>query len=282
MGTIADKLNYLNETKEAIKTSIINKGVEVSDTDTFRSYAEKINSIEAGGGEDFDWSQIRKTSNMFNGNTTITEAPFFDTSTVTDMTAMFSGCTNLEKVPEYDTSNVTSMGNMFKNCKKLTSVPVFDTQKVTSLNSFLYNCAALKTFPALNTSSLTNIQYMFWVCTNLETIPLLDFGKVNSMTQAFNGISNLINCGGFKDLGKGFTQKSNNYSPYALILSYSKNLTHDSLMNIFNNLYDLNLTYDVANGGTLYTQQIELGSTNLAKLTADEIAIATNKGWTVR
>ena len=45
MGTVADKLEYLEGTKAAIKNSIINKGVSVSDSDTFRSYAEKINSI---------------------------------------------------------------------------------------------------------------------------------------------------------------------------------------------------------------------------------------------
>ena len=44
---------------------------------------------------------------------------------------------------------------------------------------------------------------------------------------------------------------------------------------------DKHTSYDVANGGTLYTQQLVLGSTNMAKLTAEEIAIATNKGWTV-
>ena len=43
--TIADKLNYLNQTKTAIKEAIINKGVSISDTDTFRSYADKINLI---------------------------------------------------------------------------------------------------------------------------------------------------------------------------------------------------------------------------------------------
>ena len=48
-------------------------------------------------------------------------------------------------------------------------------------------------------------------------------------------------------------------------------------MNVINNLYDLNLTYNVANGGTLYTQSLNLGSTNKAKLTAEEIAIATAK-----
>lgn len=49
MGTIADKLTYLNSTKAAIKAAIADKGVSVADTDTFRSYADKIASIETGG-----------------------------------------------------------------------------------------------------------------------------------------------------------------------------------------------------------------------------------------
>ena len=44
MGLI-QKLNYLLDTKEAIKEAIVNKKVEISDTDTFRSYADKINDI---------------------------------------------------------------------------------------------------------------------------------------------------------------------------------------------------------------------------------------------
>ena len=42
---IDKKFEYLNETKNLIKNSIINKGIHVSDDDTFRSYAEKIDSI---------------------------------------------------------------------------------------------------------------------------------------------------------------------------------------------------------------------------------------------
>ena len=48
MGTITDKLNKLAETKSAIKTAIVNKGVAVSDSDTFASYADKIASISGG------------------------------------------------------------------------------------------------------------------------------------------------------------------------------------------------------------------------------------------
>ena len=50
MGTIVEKIQYINGTKEAIKKAIKGKGVEVLDTDTFRSYAEKIESIGGGGG----------------------------------------------------------------------------------------------------------------------------------------------------------------------------------------------------------------------------------------
>lgn len=49
---IIENLEYLKETKEAIKEAIINKGVSVQDTDTFRSYAEKIDSIEPNNIED--------------------------------------------------------------------------------------------------------------------------------------------------------------------------------------------------------------------------------------
>ena len=51
MSTTADKLNYLISTKNAIKQAIIDKGVNVTDTDTFRSYATKIGEIQSGGGE---------------------------------------------------------------------------------------------------------------------------------------------------------------------------------------------------------------------------------------
>ena len=51
MSTTSDKLNYLLETKNAIKNALIEKEVEVNDTDTFRSYADKISSLELGGSD---------------------------------------------------------------------------------------------------------------------------------------------------------------------------------------------------------------------------------------
>ena len=45
----ADKLSYLSQTKTAIKDAIVEKGVAVSSSDTFRSYADKIRAISGGG-----------------------------------------------------------------------------------------------------------------------------------------------------------------------------------------------------------------------------------------
>lgn len=44
MATI-DKLNYLNETKGLIKTSLNNLGAGITNDTTFREYVDKINAI---------------------------------------------------------------------------------------------------------------------------------------------------------------------------------------------------------------------------------------------
>lgn len=50
MSTIAEKMTYLNETKDLIKEAIAAKGVTIDDGATFRSYAGLIGKIQAGSG----------------------------------------------------------------------------------------------------------------------------------------------------------------------------------------------------------------------------------------
>lgn len=50
MGTVSDKLTYLQGTKSAIKDAIVAKGVSVPTGTTFRDYALKISGITTGGG----------------------------------------------------------------------------------------------------------------------------------------------------------------------------------------------------------------------------------------
>ena len=64
MGSIADKLSYLNTTKQDIKTALQAQNSNVTDTDTFRSYADKIKELNINYGENWkpqsDWWDIKK------------------------------------------------------------------------------------------------------------------------------------------------------------------------------------------------------------------------------
>lgn len=51
MGTIYEKLNKLAETKQGIKTAIIAKGVEISDSAPFSSYVNSISEIKSGSAD---------------------------------------------------------------------------------------------------------------------------------------------------------------------------------------------------------------------------------------
>ena len=48
MGTTADKLRYMANAVDDIQDAIIEKGVEVKDTDALGTYGDKIRSIEGG------------------------------------------------------------------------------------------------------------------------------------------------------------------------------------------------------------------------------------------
>lgn len=62
------------------------------------------------------------------------------------------------------------------------------------------------------------------------------------------------------------------YNGNGLNLSYSTKYSHDTILGWFNALYDRT---------GLTTNTLTIGSTNLAKMTAEEIAIATAKNWTL-
>lgn len=191
-------------------------------------------------------------------------------SNVTSLQNTFSGLKEMINI-EGETKQIKSLNNTFANAY---FSPYFDTSGVTNFSYSFYGYYGTE-IAQYDTSNGTAFDYMLQYSSDIETIPLLDFQKALSLGGMLANCSKLENLGGFKDLGKAYlTTRSANYSNYTLGLSGSNNLTHDSLMNVINNLYD------IASKGC-NTQKLQLGSTNLAKLTEEEIAIAQNKGWTV-
>ena len=155
-----------------------------------------------------------------------------------------------------DTENVTKFIEMFSGCPNLTTVPLLDTSKATTMYRMFHNCPNLTTIPAFDTSNVTNMGEMFFGCTILTTIPAFDTSKVTWMGDMFSGCTNLTAIH-----MTGITAD--------LDISVSTKFTREALVEILNNL------------GTSY-RTLTMGSTNLAKLTEDDKAIATSKNWRLR
>lgn len=213
MGTIAEKLTYLEGTKSAIKDAIISKGVEVTDTDTFRSYAEKIESIEAGGScesqskeinitdngtrvvtpdEGYLLDQVTVTTNVITGKPVIPNGISFEGSTWTTFdtdpydwsqvysgTQMFYNCQNLQTLTGSGIQNVYFLDfyNTFYKCEDITTIPKLQGKPVT-MSGMFQDCNSLRSFDfsSLDLSDLVDITNMFYYCKG-EWIENIDFSS---------------------------------------------------------------------------------------------------------
>ena len=185
----------------------------------------------------------------------------------TDINNLFRYCRKITTIHNINIENATNATCLFYECNSITTIPLLATSKITDLSYFFYKCSSLVSVPELDTSSCTNFSSFVNGCTSLTSIPLLECGKVNSMNAFFgySSLNNLTDLGGFKNL-----KISVSYG----FFENAPNLTVESLMNVINNVYDL-----TANG--LSGQSLKFGQTNLNKLTPEQIAVATAKGWTL-
>ena len=181
-----------------------------------------------------------------------------------------------------DTSNVLTMRNMFYYSTNLITTTLFDTSKVTNMYSMFGSCINLKSIPQYDTSNATDMEGIFANCRSLLSIPLLDTSKATILNNAFNDCRvlslipefNVINCTSFKNTFyncialKSVLMKNIMAS---LDLSVSTKFERSNLVTVLNNL-----------GTPTATQTLTIGSKNLAKLTEEDIAIATQKNWTLK
>lgn len=179
----------------------------------------------------------------------------------TGLMSKFRNDKNLVFCPLVDTSKANNMTAMFSSCVNLIQVPLLDTGNVVHFDEMFYNCSSLTIVPQFDTTNLYSAQLMFGGCSKLVSLPLFDFTKAEQLRYMLSACSELT------DL-KGFTNLSVN-----LDLSSSRKLTADSIMNVINEAKDLS--------GTGGTATLTLGSTNISKLTEEQIAIASAKGWTL-
>lgn len=203
----------------------------------------------------------------FQGCTRLSYIPAFDSSQLVSGYMMFQNCSSLYELTVGDFSGMSgSLNNMFEGCTNLTKLPeylIFGNSPLMS--NFFKNCKSIKHITHL-TMDCPDVNNMFNGCSSLISIPELNFANVTNI-NAFFGYSNITT---LTDLG-GFTGLKIDWKGSGS-LKVLPNLTAESLVNVFNTIADVN---------DLGGKALEIGTTNLNKLTDEQKAIATSKGWTL-
>lgn len=194
-----------------------------------------------------------------------------DFSSATSFRGFFQGLQKLTEVIFPDSSNIASkvtLEHFASSCTNLTALDLSSFNflgGVSSLQNFAYSSSNLVAvnFGINQMAGATRMDSAFYSCSRMVSCDLsaVDTSLITNVNQCFYRCSNLENL----VVGENFLANS---SVTNFALSYSNKLKHDSLLGILQKL----ATRD--NAPTLV-----LGATNLGKLTEEEKAIATDKGW---
>ena len=235
--------------------------------------------------KNFDTSAVTNMSYMFYycGYIKSLDLSNFNTSSVTDMSYMFSDCSGLTSLDlsNFNTSSVTDMGGMFNDCSGLTSLDLsnFNTSSVTSMGFMFYKCQRLKSLDVtnFNTSSVTRMDRMFSECWHITSLDVSNFdtSSVTDISDMFlrcNSLISIIGTHTLEEVQEG-TVKALRGLKISISFSESPNLERASILALFYGLADLT-------GKT--KQTIRLHATAKARLTAEDIKIATDKNWDVQ
>ena len=184
--TIADQITRLNNAKAAIKQSLENKGVTVSDSALLDEYPALINSIEvgSGGGGDPYYEDLynMRTSNgtdmgyMFYYFTGSVDASKLDTSKATNVSYMFSYA-NTDNIILTGMSfpSTKSLGHMFDSASGTTlDLSSWDISNITDMSNMFSYCYSLQSLDLSNwdASNVTNMSWMFSGCYYLQELHL--------------------------------------------------------------------------------------------------------------
>lgn len=198
---ISDQLTLLNNSKQAIKNSINQKGGSITDSTPFADYSTAIDNLPSGGDNSDLINLIEKTSRVGliipSGVTNIGTSAFYGWTYLQNITIpnsvtiigreAFGNCEFLTeiRIPE----NVTYIGNSaFSGCQRLTSVNI--PSGVTKIErGLMQNCSALKSINI--PSGVTTIeQNAFYSCFNLISVNIPS-GVTKIGDGAFQGCSSL-------------------------------------------------------------------------------------------
>lgn len=232
--------------------------IQYNDTSEVTNMSYMYQWCKATNFPQLNMSKVTNILYMFYNCKSIVTAPILNLSSVPNCKSVFRDCAKLTTCEISDFSNATTLDGLFAGCSKLTNISSqLITPKVTDTSFMFYNCSALTTVPEMNTSNVTTMEEMFWHCSDLQTVPAFDCSNVTNMNNIF------ASCYSLKSILMTNIGVSLNIAASTLF-------ERSDLLVILNNLKTVTST-----------KVLTMGATNLAKLTDEDKAIATNKGWTL-
>lgn len=193
----------------------------------------------------------------------------WNVSNVTSLGSAWADCASLIRLVTtgWDVSKITSLSYAWLDCRSLKTLDLSDWNISSALTTLTYaftNCGSLQelNLSGWNVSAVTTLAYAMYNCRNLQSLDLTgwDISSVTAMTAVWEALPTMWHFVLPANVSLSFT------------LSSSTNLSAATLVAVIANLKDL----------TGFTgKTLTLGSTLKAKLTAEQIAVATAKNWTV-
>lgn len=219
-------------------------------------------------------SNVRSMSSCFyvceniNNITFRTNAPHNVMNNLVNINSCFFGCKSLTRLDLPYMPNVNNIDVCFANCENITVINGVSDIGVLARNLDSYigvfrNCKKLQSVQSFNILNVTNMDDCFENCESITNIYLGALNKINSISDCFNGCIALetLRFAAISSTIKTLTNWG---------ISTCTALTKNSLINILNALPNIS-----------GHKTCSLGTTNLSKLTAEEIQIGTDKGWII-
>ena len=311
--SISKEIERLQQAKKDIGDAIVRKGGSVSGTiDTYAnsvmalgdvSFITAIDIVNKSDAKNVDLTMISPKNEtslnyLFEKNTNLININVsnWDTSNITSLAFTFGGMDNIESVDfaDWDVSKVTTFFALFDASFKIENIDVskWNTSSATNMG-WMFSRNHLKHLDVsnFNTSKVTNMFAMFsgsksltqLDVSNFDTSNVLDFGRVFAY---WSGVDKELNISGL-NLSKCSSMDGTFLrSEFGVIrcdglrlpdidmsnigLNDSTELTVDSIVGLLNALPQSDKGYS-----------FQIGDVNIAKLTNEQKAIATNKGWTL-
>jgi len=196
-------------------------------------------------------------SSMYNGCSSAQTFPTHNTASGTNFSSMYNSCPAAQTFPTHNTAAGTNFSSMYSNCSAARAFPPIDTSLGTIFEFMYQNCTTVQIFPSLNTAAGTNFLFMYSNCPAAQTFPTLNTSLGTTFSSMYNGC--------ISGASVGITG-----SRFAISFASMK-LSRQAIADIFTAL-------GTASGAQTVTVT---GNHGVPDLTAADLLIATNKGWTV-